>query len=40
MKCDCGADMVKIAESWTQANGDRYISYRCPVCGNVIKVKE
>lgn len=41
MNCpDCKAEMKKIAESWVDKNGDRYISYRCPHCGTVIKVKE
>lgn len=40
MKCDCGAEMRKIAESWTDKNGDRWVSYRCPNCGKIIKVRE
>ena len=39
MKCDCGYDMEKIAESWTDSNGNRYVSYRCPHCGKVVKVR-
>lgn len=39
MKCSCGTPMQKIAESWVDNDGYRYISYRCPHCGNVIKVR-
>lgn len=41
MKCpECGCEMRKIAESWTDENGDRWISYVCPNCKTVTKVKE
>lgn len=31
--------MTKIAESWTDENGYRYVSYRCPNCGKIVKVR-
>ena len=39
MQCSCGATMTKIAESWTDKNGYRYISYRCPNCGKIEKIR-
>ncbi len=40
MQCSCGATTLdKIAESWTDENGYRYVSYRCRHCGKVIKVR-
>lgn len=39
MKCSCGWEMVIIAESWVDSNGNRYIVYRCPHCCQVVKVR-
>lgn len=41
MNCpECGRPMRKIAESWVDKDGNRWISYSCPFCHTVIKVKE
>lgn len=39
MKCSCSTEMIVIAESWTDENGYRYVSYRCPNCGRIVKVR-
>lgn len=41
MKCpECNRDMTKIAQSGTNPDGSRDVSYSCPFCKTVVRVKE